>query len=91
LPNDGDLHIIEHIHLVAPDILRDDLEIMAPHLLKAPWKTQRLYFRQRARKYDIVEGVCLQGNFSEGQDAAGNAVFVPAPQTDDGNLTPTDH
>jgi len=90
LPNDGDMHVLERIHLVAPDILRDDLEIIAPHLLKTPWKTQRLYFRQRARKYDIVEGVCLQGNFSEGRDPAGHAIFVPAPQTDDGNVTLTD-
>jgi hypothetical protein len=86
IPNDGDLHIIEHLHLVAPDILRDDLEIIAPHVLTASWKTKRLFFRQRARKYDIVEGVCLQGSFSEGVDADGNAVFVPVPLTDDGNL-----
>jgi hypothetical protein len=90
LPNNGDLHIIEHIHLVGPDTLRDDLEIIAPHVLTAPWKTKRFLFRQRARKYDIVEGVCLQGNFSEGMDSSGNAVFVPAPQTEGGNLMPTD-
>jgi len=85
IPNNGDLHVIEHIHLVAPDTLRDDLEIIAPRVLTAPWKTQRILFRQRARKYDIVEGVCLQGSFSESVDAAGNAVFLPAPQSDDGN------
>ena len=90
LPNDGDLHVIERIHLVAADILRDDLEIIAPHLLTGPWKTQRLYFRQRARKYDIVEGVCLQGSYSEGRDEAGHAIFVPAPHTDDGNIAFTD-
>jgi hypothetical protein len=90
IPNGGDLRVIEHIHLVAPDTLRDDLEIIAPHVLTAPWKTQRIYFRQRARKYDIVEGVCLQGSFSEGVDADGNAVFVPAPQSDDGNPAPPD-
>ncbi|HXE56296.1 MAG TPA: hypothetical protein VN541_24935 [Tepidisphaeraceae bacterium] len=88
LPNDGDLHVIERIHLVGPDTLRDDLEIIAPHVLTGPWKTSRFYFRQRARKYDIVEGVCLQGSFSEGVDASGNAVFVPAPQTEGGNLVP---
>jgi len=88
LPNNGDLHIIEHIHLVAPDTLRDDLEIIAPHVLLRPWKTSRFFFRQRARKYDIVEGVCLQGSFSESVDASGNAVFLPAPQTEGGNLVP---
>lgn len=88
LPNNGDLHVVEHIRLSAPDTLRDDLEITAPHVLRATWKTTRYYFRQRARKYDIVEGVCLQGSFSEGKDANANDVFVPAPQTEGGNLLP---
>jgi hypothetical protein len=88
LPNNGDMHVIEHIHLTGPDTLRDDLEIIAPHVLKAPWKTSRILFRQRARKYDIVEGVCLQGNFSEGKDPSGNAVFVPVPETERGNWLP---
>ena len=88
LPNNGDLHIIEHIRLVGPDILRDDLQIIAPHDLTGTWKTSRFFFRQRARKYDIVEGVCLQGSFSESVDANGNAVYVPAPQTEGGNLVP---
>ncbi len=88
VPNNGDLHIIEHIHLEKPDVLRDDLEIIAPHVLTKPWKTSRFLFRQRAQKYDIVEGVCLQGNYSEGKDAAGNAAFVPVPQTEGGNYLP---
>lgn len=88
LPNNGDLHVIEHIHLAGPDKLQDDLEITAPHVLTRPWRTTRYYFRQRARKYDIVEGVCLQGSFSEGVDASGNAIYVPAPQTAGGNLLP---
>jgi hypothetical protein len=88
VPNNGDMHVIEHIHLAGPDTLRDDLEIIAPHVLTKPWKTSRILYRQRARKYDIVEGVCLQGSFSEGVDASGDAVFVPAPQTEGGNLLP---
>jgi hypothetical protein len=88
LPNNGDLHIVERIHLAGADVLQDDLEITAPHVLTRTWKTSRSLFRQRARKYDIVEGVCLQGNYSEGTDAAGNSVFVPAPQTADGNWLP---
>jgi hypothetical protein len=91
IPNDGDLHVIERIHLEKPDILRDDLEIIAPHVLTKPWKTSRFLFRQRARKYDIVEGVCLQGNYKEGTDAAGDAVFVPVPQTEGGNYLPPSH
>lgn len=90
LPNNGDMHIVERIHLTGPDTLRDDLEITAPHVLTRTWKTSRILFRQRARKYDIVEGVCLQGNYSEGVDSDGNAVFVPAEQTEGGNTLPTE-
>jgi len=90
LPNNGDMHVVERIHLVGPDTLHDDLEITAPHVLTRTWKTTLILFRQRAKKYDIVEGVCLQGNYSEGKDAAGNAVFVPALQTEGGNTLPSD-
>jgi len=31
IPNDGDLHVIERIHLTAADVLQDDLEVIAPH------------------------------------------------------------
>ena len=30
LPNNGDMHVIERIHLADKDILHDDLEIIAP-------------------------------------------------------------
>ena len=82
IPNDGDLHVIERIHLAAPDVLHDELEIIAPRILTRPWKTTRFFYRQRARKYDIVEGVCLQGFFAERKDAHGNAAFVPLPHVD---------
>jgi hypothetical protein len=87
VPNNGDVHIVEHIHLSTPDILSDDLEITAPHVLTAAWKTTRIYFRQRARKFDIAEGVCLQGSFSEKVDKDGNAVFAPIAKEAGGNLT----
>lgn len=87
VPNNGDLRVIERIHLDPKnkDVLVDEIEIIAPHVLTTSWKTTRQYFRQRARKFDIVEGVCLQGYFAERKDAAGNAIFVPIPQTADGN------
>jgi hypothetical protein len=88
VPNNGDLHIIERFHLAGPDVLQDELEIIAPHVLDKPWTTTRSYFRQRARKYDIVEGVCLQGSFSQSIDADGNAIYVPLPQTAAGNPRP---
>ena len=87
VPNNGDLHVVERIHLSDKDkdVLADDIEITAPHVLAKPWQTTRSYFRQRAQKYDIEEGVCLQGYFAERKDKQGNAVWVPVPQTADGN------
>jgi hypothetical protein len=77
VPNNGDMHIVEHLHLVGADTLADDLEITANKLLSKPWKTTRLYLRQRARKYEIVEGVCQSGQFTDGVDKDGNSIFVP--------------
>jgi len=86
MPNNGDMHVIERIHLADKDILHDDLEIIAPKLLTKPWKTTRIFFRQRARKFDIVEGVCVQGDYSERVDANGDSVFAPVQKTEWGNL-----
>jgi hypothetical protein len=87
VPNNGDMHTIERIHLSADnkDILLVDLEIFAPKVLTRPWKTTRIYFRQRARKFDIVEGVCTQGDLAERIDTNGDHVFVPVEKTVWGN------
>ena len=86
VPNDGDMHVVERIHLADKDILHVDLEITAPKILTAPWKTTRIFFRQRARKFDIVEGVCQTGDYREAKDANGHHVFVPVEKTEWGNL-----
>jgi hypothetical protein len=88
LPNDGDMHIVEHIHLVAADRLRDDLEITAPHVLAEPWKISRSFLRSRERKYDIVEASCRQGDFVEGTDRNGNAIFAPIDHEEGGAPLP---
>ena len=88
VPNNGDMRIIERIHLAGKDELHDDIEIIAPNVLTKPWKTTRIYFRQRARKYDIVEGVCLEGSFSHGKDQRGNDIFVPVQYDVGGNRIP---
>jgi hypothetical protein len=77
VPNNGDMHIVERLHLQGPDTLHDDLEITASKLLTNPWRTTRKYYRQRAQKYDIVEGVCAQGSFTEAKDSEGNDIFSP--------------
>ena len=88
VPNDGNMHVVERIHLLPDnkDILVDELEITAPKVLTGPWKTTRIFFRQRARKFDIVEGVCVQGDYKEGLDEDGHHAFVPIGKTIWGNI-----
>jgi hypothetical protein len=88
VPNNGDLHVIERIHLAGPNQLNDDMEIIAPRVMTASWKTTRQYARDRGPKSEIVEGVCLQGSFAEAVDARGDAVFVPVAQAEGGNPAP---
>ena len=88
IPNNGELHVVERIHLAGPDLLHDELEITDPKILTKPWKTTRAWFRQRARKYDIVEGVCLEGSFKQVVDADGNAVYLPIQYEVGGNRVP---
>jgi hypothetical protein len=77
IPNNGDMHIVEHIHLSGVNALLDDLEITAPKVLSKPWKTTRRYTRQREQKYEITEGVCESGSFTESTDKDGNSIFAP--------------
>ena len=88
IPNNGDIQVIERIHLVGKDELHDDIEIIAPKVLTKPWKTTRVYFRQRARKFDIVEGVCLEGYFAPRKDKFGNDIYAPIPVDVGGNRIP---
>jgi hypothetical protein len=79
--------IMEKIHLVGPDLLAIDLEITAPHILSRPWQTRRLYHRHRQRSFEIVEGVCRQGDFHESKDKWGNPTFDLTNQ-ENGNILP---
>jgi len=88
VPNNGDMHIVERIHLAGSDVLLDELAITAPHVLTKTWNTTRRFMRQTGANPDILEGVCLQGSFAEQTDAGGDAVFVPVPHTDEGNPVP---
>jgi hypothetical protein len=88
ITNGGDMHVSERIRLTKPDYLEDELTITAPKILIRPWKTTRGFYRYRAQKYDIVEGVCAQGGFVEGADKHGNPILVPVPQSSDGSVVP---
>jgi hypothetical protein len=90
VPNDGDLHVTERIHLEGADRLYDELTITAPRVLSKPWQTTRIFLRDRRRLSEIAEGVCLQGSFAPGKDRDGHAVWVPVPH-DNGAPAPVDH
>jgi hypothetical protein len=87
-PNNGDMHIVERIHQTGPDRLVDEMEITAPKVLTRPWKTTRIFNRERDHKFDIVEGECVQGNFTSGKDKYGNAVLNEIPVAADGSVVP---
>jgi hypothetical protein len=76
LANNGDMHVQERIHLVKPTELHDDLVITASKLLTAPYKTTRVWIRQRLPP-DITEAVCQQGMMRAAKDELGNDIFVP--------------
>jgi hypothetical protein len=89
VPNNGDMHVVERIHLQGKDILADDLEIFAPKILTKPWKTTRIFFRQRAKKYDIVEGICLEATYIPKIDKNGDAVYEQIQYDVGGNRSVT--
>jgi hypothetical protein len=89
IPSDGDMHVVERIHLAAkPDVLDDDLTITDPKILSGPWTTTRVWRRVRGEAYDIEEGECEQGMVRPAKDANGHDVFVPAPVSQDGSVVP---
>jgi hypothetical protein len=86
IPNNGDMHIQERLHLAKPNVLFDELEIAAPKVLNASWKTTRIFRRYPERHYEIAEGECAQEDLIPGKDRFGNDIFVPNPQNPDGSV-----
>ena len=80
IPNNGNMHIVERFHLAKPNLLQDDLEIAAPKVLKATWKTSRFFRRYPDRHYEVTEGECVQEDLLPSKDAFGNDIFIPNPQ-----------
>jgi hypothetical protein len=89
IPNNSDMHIVERFHLAKPNVLHDDLEITAPKVLTATWKTTRIFRRYPDRHYEITEGECVQEDLVPGKDEFGNDIFVPHPQNPDGSVRAT--
>lgn len=86
IPNNGDMHIVERFHLDKPNVLFDDMEITAPKVLTAPWKTTRIFRRYPDRHYEITEGECAEEDLVPGKDKNGNDIFVPNAQNPDGSV-----
>ena len=86
IPNNGDMHIVERFHLAKPNVLHDDLEITAPKVLSATWKTTRIFRRYPDRHYEITEGECVQEDLVPGKDEFGNDIFIPHAQNPDGSV-----
>jgi hypothetical protein len=86
IPNNGDMHILERLHLAKPDVLHDDMEITAPKVLTTTWKTTRIFRRYPERHYEITEGECAQEDLTAGKDPFGNDIFVPNAQNPDGSV-----
>ena len=86
IPNNGDMHIVERLYLAKPDVLHDDLEITAPEVLTASWKTTRIYRRYPARHYEVTEGECAQEDLTAGKDQFGNDIFILNEQNPDGSV-----
>jgi hypothetical protein len=80
IPNNGDMHVLERIHLTEPNVLHDDMEITAPKVLSTTWKTTRIFRRYPDRHYEITEGECEQEDLVPGKDEHGNDIFVPNTQ-----------
>jgi hypothetical protein len=88
VPNDGDVHVTERIHLKSPNVLADDMTIEAPKVLTRPWQTTRLWTRVHGEKNDIVEGACVEGMVREAKDANGHQIYQAAPVSKDGATVP---
>ena len=56
IPHSGQMHIKERLHLVAPDILHDDITIEDPVTLEKPWTFTFAY--KRTPGYQLMEYVC---------------------------------
>jgi len=80
IPNNGDMHIVERLHLTSPNALSDDMEITAPKVLSTTWNTTRNFRRYPDRHYEITEGECEQEDLIPGKDQFGNDIFVPNAQ-----------
>ncbi len=63
------LHVVERIHLTAPDKMEDDMTLTDPDVLAKPWQITRTYTRHR--DLDQLEFICEENNRNQ-IDATGH-------------------
>jgi len=63
------LHVVERIHLTAPDKMEDDMTLTYPDVLAKPWTMVRTYTRHR--DLDQLEFICEENNRNQ-VDATGH-------------------
>lgn len=54
------LHVIERIHLTAPDKMEDDMTLIDPDVLVKPWHEAHTFTRHR--DWDQIEYICEENN-----------------------------
>jgi hypothetical protein len=89
LPNNGGMHIVEHIRPLGPDKLLFELDITAPKVLAETWHVTRTFTRLADRQAEIVEASCRQGDFIPGKDQSGNDIWLPIAHDQGGAPLPT--
>ena len=67
------LHVVERIHLAAPDKMEDDMTLTDPDVLAKPWHIVRTYTRHR--DLDQLEFICEENNRNQ-IDATGHVSTV---------------
>jgi len=70
------LHVVERIHLTAPDTLEDQMTLTDPDVLEKPWHMIRTFHRRR--DLDQLEFICEENNRNPiGKDGQVSTILHP--------------
>jgi hypothetical protein len=79
VPHTRDMRVTERLHLVAPDILWDEITVADPAMLTKPWTVTFAY--KRMPNYEIIEYVC-EDNREYADEQGVTRLRVGEPNTD---------
>jgi hypothetical protein len=77
VPSNGNMKMLEHIHLIGPDTLADDLEITAPAVLTGALENLAFLLPPACAQVRHRRRGLPRGSFAAQTDSSGNAVFIP--------------